>query len=261
MTESEIRKKKLFVLDMDGTFYLGNRIFDGSLPFVKKVRETGRKFMFFTNNSSHTSDFYIKKLARMGCDITPEEMLTSGDVTIDYLNREQKGKKVFLLGTDLLRKSFVESGIPLVEDDPDIVVLGFDMTMSYERVNRACKFIRNGAAFVATHPDLNCPTEEGFDIDCGSMCAMFTASTGVAPRYLGKPYIETLNAVVHISGYKKEDIAFVGDRLYTDIAIGAKNGVTSILVLSGETAREDVDASDVKPDIILPSIGTLAEIL
>lgn len=261
MTQEEMRSIRLFVLDMDGTFYLGDQIFPGSLPFIRKVRETGRRFMFFTNNSSRDSEFYIEKLKKMGCDITPDEMLTSGDVTIDWLGREQNGKKVMLLGTELLRRSFVKAGIPLTDSDPDLVVLGYDKTMTYDSINRACKYIRAGVPFIATHPDFNCPTEDGFDIDCGSMCAMITASTGVKPRCLGKPYAETLRAVTHISGLGRDDIAFVGDRLYTDIAIGAKNGVKSILVLSGETSREDVEKSDVKPSIILPGIGDIADML
>jgi 4-nitrophenyl phosphatase len=256
-----LSQKKLFVLDMDGTFFLGNRILDGSLDFIRKIRKSGKAFLFFTNNSSHTAAFYQQKLAVMGCVVTDKDILTSGDVTIDYLRREYPGKRVFLLGTELLRKSFLLGGIELVEQKPEIVVLSFDISFSYERVSKACSFIRCGVLFIATHPDLNCPTEDGFIPDCGAMCAMITASTGIKPIYLGKPYKETLDAIIHVTGYSKDQIVFVGDRLYTDIAIGVNNGVTSVLVLSGETTAEDAAKSSMKPNYIFPTLRQLADVM
>jgi HAD superfamily hydrolase (TIGR01457 family) len=258
VTDAALRDKKLFVLDLDGTFYLGDRIIDGSLDFINKVRSSGRSILFFTNNSSKTSEFYRRKLVSMGCEVEAKDILTSGDVTIEYLRREHPGKGVFLLGTQLLRQSFSDSGIRLEDERPEIVVMGFDTGFSYERANRACRFIREGALFIATHPDINCPTEDGFIPDCGAMCAMITASTGVSPKVLGKPHLETLEAIMHLTGFQKSDIVFVGDRLYTDIAIGADNGATSVLVLSGETAVGDLEKSSVKPDYIFDSLFQLA---
>ena len=257
--KAELKKIKLFVLDMDGTFYLSSRIIDGSLDFIAKLRETGRSFLFFTNNSSQTDAFYRRKLAAMGCEIGESEILTSGDVTIDYLKHEHPGKSVYLLGTDELRGSFAAAGIPLVDENPQLVVVGFDKTICYETANKACHYIRNGTPFISTHPDLNCPTEDGFILDCGSMCAMITASTGVTPKYLGKPCKETLDAVMHLTGFAKDEIAFVGDRLYTDIAIGVNNGVASILVLTGETTPGDLAESQVKPDFVYDSLRAIAE--
>jgi ribonucleotide monophosphatase NagD (HAD superfamily) len=128
-------------------------------------------------------------------------------------------------------------------------------------MTKACTFIRNGALFLATHPDFNCPTEDGFIPDCGSMCAIVTASTGVKPKYLGKPCPETVEMLRLLTGVSKEDMAFVGDRLYTDIAIGVKNGITGILVLTGETKPEDLETSDIHPDFVFESLGSLGEIL
>jgi 4-nitrophenyl phosphatase len=259
MINTVLSQKKLYVLDMDGTFYLGNHIIEGSLTFISKIRQSGKAFLFFTNNSSHTAAFYRIRLAGMDCTVEDKDILTSGDVTIDYLKREHPESKVLLLGTELLRESFLSGGIQLVEQKPDIVVVGFDTTFSYERVSSACAFIRGGALFIATHPDLNCPTEDGFIPDCGAMCAMITASTGIKPIYLGKPYKETLDAIIHVTGYSKDQIVFVGDRLYTDIAMGVNNGATSVLVLSGETSAEDADKSSLKPDYIFPSLMQLAD--
>ena len=256
-----LNSKKLFVLDMDGTFYLGERLIPGSLDFIRKLEQTGKGFLFFTNNSSKISSFYSQKLASMGCRVEDASIVTSGDVTIKYLQEKRPGKKIYLLGTELLRNSFTKSGIALDENSPDIVVIAFDTSLTYERISLACKYIRNGAEFIATHPDLNCPTEDGFIPDCGAMCAMITASTGVKPRYLGKPYGETIEMIRRITGMKNEDIVFVGDRLYTDIAIGVNHGVTSILVLSGETAPEDLKLSEIQPDFVFSSLAALGNIL
>ena len=185
--QDAVRDVELFVLDMDGTFYLGDKLIEGSLEFIRKVKETGRNFVFFTNNSSRIPSFYRQKLARMGCEVGEGEVMTSGDVTIAWLQANYPGKKIYLVGTPLLEESFREGGINLVNEDPDIVVIGFDTTLTYEKLERACTFIRNGAMFIATHLDINCPTEDGFIPDCGAMCALITKSTGVEPRYLGKP--------------------------------------------------------------------------
>lgn len=245
---------KLFVLDMDGTFYLGDRLIEGSLEFLEKVKETGRRFVFFTNNSSRIPSFYQKKLAKMGCFVEQNEVITSGDVTIAYLKTHYAGKKVYLVGTPLLTESFEEAGIPLVQEDPDLVVVGFDTTLTYEKLEKACTYIRNGATFLATHLDINCPTEDGFIPDCGAMCALITKSTGVEPRYLGKPFPETLEMVLEITGSKKEEIVFVGDRLYTDVATGVKNGAKGFLVLTGEATMQTVEESEVKPTCIYDSL-------
>lgn len=256
-----LKSKKLFVLDMDGTFYLGNRLIEGSLDFFENVRSRGGEILFFTNNSSRTAPFYKKKLESMGCFVDEKSIITSGDVTIRFLMENYRDAGVYLVGTDLLKESFERSGVKLSDDDPDIVVVGFDTSLTYDKVERACTFIRRGALFIATHPDLNCPTEDGFIPDCGSMCAMVTASTGVQPRYLGKPYRETIDMIKLITGRSDDEIAFVGDRLYTDIAIGVNNGITSILVLTGETSLEDVERSQIKPDFIFESLSALGQVL
>jgi HAD superfamily hydrolase (TIGR01457 family) len=258
---SVLKNIRLFVLDMDGTFYLGNKVIDGSLRFMEKLRASGKEFLFFTNNSSRTAEFYREKLRSMGCEVAQNNIITSGDVTIAYLKRYYPGKNVYVVGTPILEDSFRQAGIKLVQQNPDIVVMGFDTTLTYEKLSKACKYIREGALFLATHMDINCPTEQGSIPDCGAMCALITSSTGVSPRYLGKPFAETLEAIIGATGCKKDEIAFVGDRLYTDIAIGVKNGVTGILVLSGETGPEEIEHSEFKPDFVFPSLAYLAEVI
>lgn len=252
---------ELFVLDMDGTFYLEDQILEGALDFIEAVRQKGKRFLFFTNNSSRSSEYYKGKLARMNCLIADEEIMTSGDVTVQYLNTYYRRKRVYLVGTPELESSFRQGGVLLTEEPPDIVVVGFDTTLNYGKLERACTYIRQGALFLATHIDINCPTKTGFIPDCGAFCAAITLSTGVKPKYLGKPFKETVEMVLDRTGAKRERTAFIGDRLYTDVAAGVQNGARGFLVLTGETHLADIEASDVKPDEIYESLGEMGRLL
>lgn len=256
-----LKDTQLFVLDMDGTFYLGDAILEGSLDFLDAVKKTGRDFIFFTNNSSKSPEIYIQKLAKMNCHITRDQIMTSGDVTIRYINANYPDKTVYLVGTEPLMKSFSENGIKLTNEMPDIVVVAFDTTLTYEKLERACTYIRNGALFLATHLDINCPVEGGFIPDCGAFCAAISLSTGKQPKYLGKPFGETVDMILDKTGEKRERIAFVGDRLYTDVATGVNNGAKGLLVMTGETKFEDISSSKVKPDGVYASLGEMSQII
>lgn len=276
-TKQEILDKtELFVLDMDGTFYLENDILDGALDFLDSVKKAGKKYIFFTNNSSQSPAAYIDKLAKMNCHISRDMIMTSGDVMIRYLNNFYKGKSVYLLGTPSLYETFREGGINLFQPEidekegfvpadtqniPDIVVVAFDKTLTYNRLTNACTYIRNGALFLATHLDINCPMKGGFIIDCGALCAAIELSTGEKPKYVGKPFAETAEMIVDATGIKKENIAFVGDRIYTDVATGVNNGAIGVLVMTGETGLEDIPGSQVKPDVVYDSIKEMGELL
>ena len=194
----------------------------------------------------------------MGFEPREDEIMTSGDVTIRFLLTQRPGKTVFLLGTGSLKNSFTEAGITL-SDDADIVVSSFDTELTYAGLERACTLIRNGAEYLCTHPDFNCPTETGFIPDSGAIAAAITASTGVAPRYFGKPYADTAEMILSYTGVGAKDACVFGDRLYTDIALGKNSGMTSVLVLSGETKREDLDGlpEDKMPDMVIESIEDL----
>ena len=204
---------------------------------------------------------YVERLTRMGIPVTRGDILTAGDVTVHYLKTCRPGKSVCLLGVPALRQSFLEAGIPLTEAQPDLVVVGFDKTLTYERLERACTYLRRGAEFLATHPDINCPTEAEPIPDCGAICAAITASTGLTPHALGKPAPETVALVESFSGLPREAIAFVGDRLYTDVACGTKNGAIGILVMTGETTPEMLSESSFSPDAVFPSLGAMAPLL
>lgn len=252
---------KLFVLDMDGTVYLGNNLIEGSLDFIHKVKETRRSFIFFTNNASRVPSFYKEKLAKMGLEVEESDVVTAGDVTAEFLKTYYPGKRVYLNGTPLLENSFKEKGINLVDDEPDVAVQSFDTTLTYEKLDKICRFVRNGVPFVATHMDTNCPTEDGFMPDCGAMCDLITSSTGVKPRFLGKPFKETVDMVLEITGFKRDEVAFVGDRIYTDVATGVKNGAKGFLVLTGEADMQTVAESEVEPDCIYDSLYEMSKYL
>ncbi|WP_034466862.1 HAD-IIA family hydrolase [Butyrivibrio proteoclasticus] len=263
-----LKETDLFVLDMDGTFYLENDILDGSLDFLEAVKASGKDYIFFTNNSSTSPKLYIEKLARMNCHIGRDKIMTSGDVMIRYLKSNYPGKSVYLLGTKALEETFEEEGIALFNREnkeadlnniPDIVVVGFDKTLTYEKLTNACTYIRNGALFLATHLDINCPVKDGFIPDCGAICAAIGLSTGKEPKYVGKPFKETVDMVVDATGVAKEAITFVGDRIYTDVATGVKNGAKGVLVLTGEAGVSDIDKSDVKPDAVYDSIKEMGQ--
>ena len=255
MDKKELKNIELFVLDMDGTIYLGDKILPGAIEFVKTARESGRKVAFFTNNASKNPNNYVDKLNRMGFGATRSDVVTAGDVTIEYLKRNRPNETVYLVGTPALEQSFADAGIKLSEN-ADIVVSSFDTTLTYEKLVIACDLIRNGADFYCTHPDFNCPTETGFIPDSGAIAALITASTGALPKYFGKPYKETADMISQLFAVPFEKTAIVGDRLYTDIALGKNNGLMSVLVLSGETKIEDVNDGNA-PDIILDGIGEI----
>lgn len=253
-----VAKTKLFVLDMDGTFYLGNKILDGSLQFLQKVERAKKEFLFFTNNSSKSASDYVEKLKQMNCLIEDDQILTSGDVTSLYLRETYPNASVYVVGTKALQHSFLKSNINVVDTNADIVVVGFDTTLTYEKLEKACQMIREGAIFLATHLDINCPTEDSFIPDCGAICAAITLSTGVKPKYLGKPFKETLDLILKVSGYEKDEIAMVGDRLYTDVATGVNHNTTGILVLSGETCMADVENSTIQPTAVFESLKEIS---
>ncbi len=255
-----LRDKKLCVFDMDGTIYLGKVVFDFAIRFIEHLRASGRRVLFFTNNASHSTEFYVEKLTRLGFSPTPDEIMSSADVTVAYLKAHYPGRSVYLVGTAQLCDHFARAGIELVDssaEHADIVISSFDTELTYKKLDTACRLIRGGATYLCTHPDFNCPTDTGFMPDSGAIAALITASTNVTPRYLGKPYPEVVEMIEAVTGVSRIDTCIFGDRLYTDIALGAHNGVTSVLVLTGEGTLEEAEAlpEGDKPAYIFPSLS------
>ncbi len=259
MTLNDVR---CFLLDMDGTFYLGGKRIEGSLEFIDRVRATGRDFLFLTNNSSHNANFYVEKLARMGLFIDRSRVMTSGEATCEVLRARYPGRRAFLLGNEFLAEEFREAGIPVDDADPEIVVIGFDTTLTYRKMQAVCDFVRAGLPYIATHPDFNCPTETGFMPDIGAIMAFIEASAGRRPDLIvGKPHTGIVDAVLRRTGLKAGELAMVGDRLYTDIETGLRSGMLSILVMSGETTPAMLEASETKPDLVFGRLSDMIPLL
>lgn len=253
-----------FVLDMDGTINLGETLIPGALEFVQAMRKKGIQFCFFTNNSSKSPKAYVEKLRRLGLTrVEREEIMTSGDVMIDYIKRQPGGgRRVFLAGTPALEEQFSEAGFTLCgaeTESADWAVLGFDTTFDYRKAECLCRLVSRGVPFLATNIDRVCPLEGGRSIpDCGSMAAMITHATGVEPVFVGKPSALTVRYILSRTGTAPEKTAIVGDRLYTDIMTALNGGIIGIAVLSGEITAQDIEESDVVPHYVL---GSVADIL
>jgi HAD superfamily hydrolase (TIGR01457 family) len=255
----ELKDIRCYMLDMDGTFYLGDKLLPGALEFMGYLKENDLDYLFLTNNSSKHAGLYAEKIRRLGYDVPVEKIFTSGEATTIYLNKRKPGAKVYLVGTRALEEEFEKSGFVLTDDDPDYAVLGFDTTLTYEKLWKLCDLVREGKPYIATHPDFNCPTETGFMPDIGSFIALVEASTGRRPDVIvGKPYKHIVEAVVEKTGCPLSQIAMIGDRLYTDIALG-QAGITTVLVLSGETNRADMEGSEFQPDVVVEDLQELVE--
>jgi len=256
-----LKNARCFLLDMDGTIFLGDQLLPGAERFLRLLRQRGMKYLFLTNNSSSHRGRYAAKLQRLGLDIGEEEIFTSGEATARYLKKQKPGARIYLVGTPALEEEFASHGFMLVQEEPDFAVLGFDTTLTYEKLWRLCDFVREGRPYIATHPDVNCPTEDGFKPDIGAMMALVEASTGrQADVIVGKPNPPLIEAVEEKTGVSISQMCMVGDRLYTDIALG-QAGVTTILVLTGETKRADLTTAPHQPDYVMRNLVELADAL
>jgi 4-nitrophenyl phosphatase len=252
---------KCFLLDMDGTIYLGERLLLGAKELVEYFVEKEIPFFFLTNNSSRSQGDYVKKLGTLGLDVPVERILTSGEATAVYLKRQHPSASIFLVGTPSLEDEFDHHGLDLVAEDPAVVVLGFDTSLTYEKLRKLCQFAAAGKPYVATHPDINCPTPDGFIPDIGAVIALVETSTGRTPDVIiGKPNRPMVDAALQKTGLSAGEVVMVGDRLYTDIAMG-QSGIGTVLVLSGETKRKDLESSPYRPDLVVEHVGELLEIL
>lgn len=260
MKKEDLKNIKLFVVDMDGTLYLSDDVIDGAIDFIETAREKS-SVLYFTNNSSRTRDTYVERLNRLGFPAKTEDILASTEVTMHYLREKHPNERIYILAVPSVKEYFINEGFNIVEEDADVVLVTFDQTLTYKKLVKACDFIRNGAAFLATHLDINCPVKGGFIPDVGSFCSLITKSTEKEAKFLGKPFRETLDFITDTTGFKKEEIAFIGDRIYTDVATGVNNGARGILVLSGETKQEDIEKFDVVPDLIFDSVKDMIKYL
>lgn len=259
---SELKNKKLWLFDMDGTIYEEERVFDGTLDLLHSITERGGKYVFITNNSSKSVTDYVKKVNRLGIPGDESNFFTSAQATILYLKQNHPEAKVYCQGTKSLVKELADAGIEVTEEvtKVDVVLVGFDMELTTEKVRNTCEILSTqDVTYIATNPDWVCPVSFGFIPDCGSICQMIKNATGKWPIFIGKPE-PTMVDIVRAKEHRfAEETVVVGDRLYTDIATGLNAGITAVCVLTGEATVEEIRKGDIKPTLTFNSVRDIFE--
>lgn len=252
---------KLYLFDMDGTLYLGNKLYDFTLELLQKIQDSGCKYLFMTNNSSKSVKDYIRKLASMGIAAIEDDFMTSSQATAYYLQKYHAGQTLYVCGTDSLKRELADAGFDVTEDveRTDCIVMGFDTELTFQKLHDVSYLLltRPEIPYIATNPDLVCPTEFGSVPDCGSVCGMIYNATGKKPIVIGKPSALMPQLAMERLGYNRDETCVVGDRIYTDIKSGLNAGVMTVLVLSGETTPEILAESQDKPHVVLQNAGEI----
>jgi len=256
----ELWEKRLFLLDMDGTIYLDETVFPGVVEFLEHIRMIGGKYLFLTNNSSRGVDAYVEKLRRLGLPGGEEDFLTSVDALIYRLRQEGlEQNRFYVCGTVSFQNQLQREGFTVTADreEANALLCGFDTELTFQKLEDACILLNRGVPYFATNPDWVCPTWYGSVPDCGSVCEMLWHATGRRPVVAGKPQPEMVRLAMERTGFTPEQTLVIGDRLYTDVACGVNAGVDTVLVLSGESTLETLEASEVKPTAVLPDVAEL----
>lgn len=259
-----IKNIQLFLFDMDGTLYLGDRLFDFTKELLLKIRQSGADYLFMTNNSSKSVSAYIEKLERLGIKSVKEDFITSSQATVYFLKKHHPNARLYVCGTQSLKDELKENGFTVTENlcEVDAIVMGFDTELTFKKLEDVCKLLLSrDLPYIATNPDYVCPTEYGSVPDCGSVCDMIYNATQKRPIVIGKPEALMPKLAMEMKGVSKERTAVVGDRIYTDIKSGISAGCVSILVMSGETTEEILEASHDKPDLVIESGEDILEVL
>ncbi len=259
-----IGHQRLFLFDMDGTLYLGNRLFDFTKDLLRTIREAGGRYLFMTNNSSKSVSAYIEKLAGMGIEATQEDFLTSSQATAYYLKKYHSGKMLYVCGTESLKTELRKEGFAITEniEEAQCIVMGFDTELTFRKLEDVSKMLCTmDLPYIATNPDYVCPTEFGSVPDCGSVCDMLYNVSGKRPLVIGKPGALMPQLAMEKWGCTPEETVVVGDRIYTDIKSGLNAGCLTVLVMSGETDENILAASADKPHIVLTDCSAIIEAL
>jgi HAD superfamily hydrolase (TIGR01450 family) len=266
MVNNRLRKIRHVALDMDGTIYSGGTIFDSTAPFLAALRELSIGHTFLTNNSSKSANDYLAHLSKLGIAAAPDQLYTSIQATIEYLrNAMPTAQRLFVLGTPSMQQEIAEAGFTLAadspNDEPDAVLVGFDTTLTFPRLCRSAYWIKKGKPFVATHPDRVCPTDEPTVlVDCGSICAGLEKAAGRAPdAVLGKPDPGMIRGLLARHSLVPEELAMVGDRLYTDMVMARRTGAFGVLVLTGETSAAEAAQASPAPDLVVAGLAEFSE--
>lgn len=254
---SILKDKKLWLFDMDGTIYLGNTLFDGTLDLLKNITASGGKYVFITNNSSKGIEDYLKKAEKMGIKAEKDNFYTSVDASASFL-KERFGKTlIYAQGTQSFIDNLKQEGLNICteyDENAKCVIVGFDTDLTAKKLANTCKILLKDIPYYATNPDWVCPTEFGYIPDCGSMCFGIEKATGKSPVFIGKPNSLMIEEVIKKFKADKKDTVVIGDRIYTDIASGVNADVDTVLVLSGETTISACNGSSIKPTFVVQGV-------
>lgn len=263
-----LRQIRHVALDRDGTLYKGDTLFPCTLPFLAELDQLGMGYTFLTNNPSKSAGDHVAYLQSLGLPARREQLYTSADATIDHLRTTQpEVRRLFLLGTPSMIAQFTEAGFvsttDSASDEPDAVVVGFDLTLTYARLCRAAWWIQRGKYFVATNPDWVCPTDQPTVlVDCGAICAALEKATGRMPDItLGKPDPMMLRGILDRHGLQAHQVAMEGDRIYTDMLMAHRAHALGVLVLTGEASAADAAAAQPPLDLVMPSLAEFGGLL
>ena len=259
-----LKKKKLFLFDIDGTLAVGDTLYEGSAELLAHIDRIGGKVYYITNNSTRSGRDYVEKFRRaFSLETTEDQFITSGLMTLQFLKKNYETGKIFVLGTASFVSELRRNGLTVTEtaeDGIDCVVVAYDSELNYDKLVQVSKVLLTmDVPFYATNPDLRCPIDFGFIPDCGSICNMITATTDKEPVYLGKPSREVVDLCLELSGFTREETLVVGDRLYTDIACGINGGVDTCVVFTGEARPQDLADTPYPADYAFPDIKGLLE--
>lgn len=262
--QETIRSMKLFLFDLDGTLYLGDRLYPFTSALLRRIRETGGRSLYMTNNSSRSVEDYIRKLENLGIPAAREDFITSAQATAWYLQRNHPGKRLYVCGTASLKQELRDAGFAVTEEpeQAQCIVMGFDTELTFRKLRDVSWLLSTRhIPYIATNPDYVCPTEFGAVPDCGSVCDMIYNATKKRPLVIGKPEALMPRLAMERLGISPGETCCIGDRIYTDIRCGLNAGITTMLVLSGETTRQILDASEIKPHLVLEDAGEILEAL
>ena len=253
-----LRNKKYFLFDIDGTLAVDETLYDGSFELIKYISEIKGRAFYITNNSVKSRKDYMEKFSRWGIDTDEDQFMTASYATCCYLKDNYSDKKLFVVGTPSFVEELQGFGLNVTEtelNDIDCVVVGFDRTLCYEKIEKACELLMNSKIdYIGTNPDLRCPTGFGFIPDCGAICNMISAAVDREPYYVGKPNKEIVNMCLKQVDAEMSEVIVIGDRLYTDIACGINAGIETAVVFTGEAKPEDISDTPFKPDYCFVNI-------
>lgn len=264
MELTKLKNRRLFLLDMDGTLHIGNRLFAFTQDLLQTIRSVGGRYLFMTNNSSKSVEDYIKKLNNWGIQAEYDDFLTSSQATAYYLKKHHPGKRLYVCGTQSLKAELMREGFEITDhiDETECIVMGFDTELTFRKLEDVSKMLCTmDLPYIATNPDYVCPTEFGSVPDCGSVSDMLYNASGKRPLFIGKPSSLMPQLAMEKWGYTPDETVVVGDRIYTDIKSGLNAGALTVLVMSGETTPEILAASEVKPHLVFPDCSGITEVL